>query len=69
VERSEREGLEDRLISSYESYVALRHALYQARKRGSMVPGLYERIVQERQMQRFLHALLGDKGEPPGLLY
>ena len=69
VNSTDRLALEVRLVSSYETYVALRHAFRQSQVRGSIVPGLFESLSQERQVQRYLHALLGLKGEPPGLLY
>lgn len=65
VEYEDREELEQRLVTSYEAYVALKSAYRQ----GSRTRELYTALHQEMALQRYLHALLGHKGEPPGLLY
>lgn len=60
-----REELEDRLVASYEAYVGLKNAL----RRGGRNQAMYAALLRETRLQRYLHALLGHKGEPPGLLY
>jgi hypothetical protein len=66
VERLTREQLESSLVDSYEAYVALKNVFRQSQ----VAPReLYSALLQEMRMQRYLHALLGEKGEPPGLLY
>jgi hypothetical protein len=67
VDRAERVELEMRLIQSYESYVALKSVI--RKSQGRPLGNLNEVLDRERQMQQYLHALLGHKGEPPGLLY
>jgi hypothetical protein len=66
VERATREVLEEQLVSSYESYVALKSMMRQPEFR---TQNLQESLGRELQLQRYLHALLGYRGEPPGLLY
>jgi hypothetical protein len=62
----DRAELEQSLVASYEAYVALKSIF----RNGTCDPtNLYLAILQEMRMQRYLHALLGFKGEPPGLLY
>jgi hypothetical protein len=61
-----REALEGKLVASYETSVALKSMLRSGAGQ-SMV--LEEALTREMQIQRYLHALLGYKGEPPGLLY
>jgi hypothetical protein len=65
VENATREELEERLVASYEAYVALK-SVYRT---GGRTPDVYTALLRETQLQRYLHALLGYKGEPPGLLY
>lgn len=65
LETAEREELEARLVASYEAYVALKN-LYRT---GGRSKDVYTALLKETQLQRYLHALLGYKGEPPGLLY
>ncbi len=65
MEPSEREELEARLVASYEAYIALK-SMYRS---GGRSQDVYAALLQEMQLQRYLHALLGYKGEPPGLLY
>ncbi len=64
VDRATREELEAKLVNSYESYIAIKSMIRRAPS-----PALDEALMQEVQLQRYLHALLGHKGEPPGLLY
>jgi hypothetical protein len=66
VERATREDLEGRLVSSYESYMAIKTMIRTANCR---IQHLEEALTRETQMQRYLHALLGYRREPPGLLY
>jgi hypothetical protein len=65
MEPGERADLEEQLVASYESYVALK-SLY---RQGGTANEVYEALVAEEWKQRYLHALLGYKGEPAGLLY
>ena len=58
--------MEAQLVASYERYVGLKNVSRQAIFR---LPHIEEALLREAQMQRYLHALLGHKGEPPGLLY
>ena len=60
-----RDILETKLVESYETYVKLRHAL----RKDPHSWDLRVAVLWEIQLQRYLHALLGGKGEPPGLLY
>jgi len=60
-----REVLEERLVASYEAYVALKHVF----RSGGSTRDVYQQLLRETQLQRYLHGLLGYKGEPPGLLY
>lgn len=66
MDHHEREELEHRLVSSYEVSVAIKSVLRQGNCR---IQHLEEALTREMQMQRYLHGLLGYKGEPPGLLY
>ncbi len=61
----QREELEARLVASYEAYVALKSVTRQ----GGASKDVYHALLQEVRLQRYLHALLGEKGEPAGLLY
>ena len=65
VTQEDREQLEGRLVASYEAYVALKNAF----RAGGASKDVYAALLRETQIQRYLHALLGHKGEPPGLLY
>lgn len=65
VDLREREELEERLVASYEAYVALKNVF----RSGGGTRDVYQQLLRETQLQRYLHALLGYKGEPPGLLY
>lgn len=65
IDVDSRETLEGKLVTSYETYVALKHAL----RKDPHSWDLRVAILREAQLQRYLHALLGGKGEPPGLLY
>ena len=64
MDREAREELEARLVASYEAYIALKHVF-----RAGQSPEVYAALQREVQLQRYLHALLGEKGEPIGLLY
>jgi hypothetical protein len=61
-----REELELALVRSYEQLVRVKLALVNPSKEKA---SLYAELLEELKMQRYLHALLGEKGEPPGLLY
>ncbi len=58
--------LEVQLVTSYETSVALKNMIRSSKIQN---PLLEEALTREMQMQRYLHALLGYRGEPPGLLY
>ena len=60
-----REEIEAKLIASYEAYSALKRAY----RSGEKTKEVFEALLREVQLQRYLHGLLGEKGEPTGLLY
>lgn len=65
MEHATREELEARLVASYEAYAALKNLT----RMGSASNEVYLALFREARLQRYLHALLGQKGEPVGLLY
>lgn len=52
-------------MASYEAYAALKNLT----RMGSASNEVYLALFREAGLQRYLHALLGQKGEPVGLLY